>query len=175
MYNPLTKPSSWYLMGLLSCIALLAAAYYFEYILYMDPCPLCMVQRLVTALIGVGFLIALIGTHIGTHIDTKARFLTVMGLLLTAVTGGFGVWVADHHVWLQGLPPEEVPACGPDLAYMIETLPLKTLITTVLEGSGSCADISWSFLGMSMPEWTRLWFAGFAVLALALIFRKSSS
>ena len=154
--------STLYLLGFFTCVGLLAAAYYFEYVMFLDPCPLCIVQRLVTLGIGVGCLMAFLLRSYSTG--------QLISLGFIALVSAFGIWVADHHVWIQNLPADEVPACGPDLAYMVDTLPLAELISTVLRGSGSCADISWSFLGLSMPEWMRIWFAGFTGVAVACFF-----
>ena len=152
-----------YYLGFISCAGLLGAAYYFEYFLYLDPCPLCVVQRLVTLVIGVCCLVAALGQHrLGLQ-------LTMM--LLVTITAAFGVWVADHHVWIQNLPEDQVPACGPDLAYMMETLPMNELISRMLEGNGSCADVSWSFLSLSMPEWMRVWFTVFTLVGVACFYR----
>lgn len=147
-----------YLAGCLSCVALLSAALYFEYVLYMDPCPMCMVQRLATFLIGVGFLVAFLGRN---H-----RWLLIVSLLFVLAAAILGVWSADHHIWLQHLPKEEVPACGPGIDYLIDTLPLSELLDVMLKGDGNCAETVWSFLGLSMPEWTRVYFALYLLAAL---------
>jgi len=152
-----------YLAGFVLCIALLAGAYYFEYVMFLDPCPLCIIQRIATLGIGIGCLLAfLLRFTVWPH---------RIALLLTTVSAGFGTWIADHHVWLQHLPKDQVPACGPSLDYLVETLPFNELVTTVLRGSGSCADVSWLFLGLSMPEWTRIIFVAFTVVAVAGLIR----
>lgn len=114
-----------YLAGFVTCCAMMAAAFYFEYVLYLDPCPLCMVQRLATVMIGVGFLVAFITRNMSWPL--------MIALLFTAGSGIFGSWVADHQVWLQHLPKEEVPACGPSVDYLIDTLPLNELISVMLQ------------------------------------------
>ncbi|MCT7359300.1 disulfide bond formation protein B [Thalassolituus pacificus] len=157
-----------YLAGFLSCVALLAAAYYFEYALYLEPCPLCMVQRLATLAIGLGCLAAFIARQ---RENKPASWTLRIALIFTLLSAIGGVWVADHHVWLQNLPPEDVPACGPGFDYLIETLPLSELIGVMLRGNGNCADVSWSFVGLTMPEWTRLWFIGYTLAAAFALFR----
>lgn len=154
--NPQWLPYG-YLAGFFTCAGLMASAYYFEYVLYLDPCPLCMVQRLATVMIGVGFLAA--------FFTRNMRWLLILALLFTVGSGLFGAWVADHQVWLQHLPKEEVPACGPSVDYLIETLPLNELISVMLEGDGNCAEVVWSLWGMSMPEWTRICFLAYALAA----------
>lgn len=150
-----------YLAGFLACAGLLAAAYYFEYVLFLDPCPLCMVQRLATLLIGLGFLAA--------FISYPHRWGLIAALVFTFAATLFGVWSADHHVWIQNLPAADVPDCGPSFEYLMATLPLTELLTIMLQGDGNCAEIDWQFWGLSMPEWTRIWFSGFAMATLAAL------
>ena len=150
--------SAGYLFGFLLCIGLLASAYYFEYALFLEPCPLCIVQRIATLGIGLGCLFA--------FFTRNTRWPLRLSLLFTLASSLFGLWVANHHVSIQNMPASEVPECGPGLEYMIETLPTHELITTVLRGSGSCADVSWVFLGFTMPEWTCFAFIGFALIVL---------
>lgn len=147
-----------YLAGFLICAALLGAAYYFEIVMYLDPCPLCMVQRLATLLIGLSCLLA--------FVCSDFRWGSRIALALVTASAIFGYFVADHHIWIQHLPPEEVPACGPSFEYLIETLPLNELISIMLHGDGNCAEVNWMFWGMSMPEWTRIFFACFAIAGL---------
>ena len=151
-----------YLAGFLTCVGLMAAAFYFEYVLYLDPCPLCMTQRLGTVMIGVGFFLA--------FLSRNTRWLLLVALLFTLAAAVFSTWVADHQIWMQGLPKEEVPACGPSMNYLIETLPLTDLLSVMLNGDGNCAEIVWSLWGMSMPEWTRICFIGFVLAAVYAIF-----
>lgn len=151
-----------YLAGFIGCALLLAAAYYFEYQLFLDPCPLCIVQRIATMAIGIGCLLA--------FLSRNTRLPQLLSLLFTFASSLFGIWIAHRHVWLQGLPADEVPECGPSVEYMAEVLPFTELVAFMLQASGSCADISWSFIGMSMPEWMQVVFVGFALVsALGLI------
>lgn len=153
-----------YLLGFLCCVGLMAAAYYFEYVEFLDPCPLCMVQRLATILIGLGFLSAFL-------LESKGRWWLRGSLLFTLAAGIFGIWAASHHIWLQSLPLEEAPACGPGFDYLMETLPLTELLKIMLKGDGNCAEISWSLWGLSMPAWVRLWFVGFTAATLFALFK----
>lgn len=158
-----------YLLGFLSCTSLLAAAYYFEYVMFLDPCPLCMVQRLATLLTGLGFLVAFVVAP-----ASNRHWLTPV-LLFTLAAAVFGYWSADHHVWIQNLPAEDVPACGPSFDYMLETLPLSELLGIMLQGNGNCAEIDWLFLGLSMPEWLRLWFIAFIGAIVFALYRHLKS
>lgn len=144
-----------YLLGFLACTSLLAAAYYFEYVLFLEPCPLCMVQRFATLLVGIGFLAA--------FFSYQRHWGLIIALLFTLVASVFGVWSADHHIWIQNLPAADIPDCGPSFEYLMATLPLSELLTIMLHGDGNCAEIDWQWWGLSMPEWTRLWFVSFTL------------
>ena len=84
-----------------------------------------------------------------------------------------GASIAGRHIWLQNLPAGEVPECGPGLNYMLENFPLMEVLETVLRGSGSCAEVIWSFLGMSMPMWTLAWYTGLGLVTLWVVYRPS--
>ena len=79
--------------------------------------------------------------------------------------------VSIRHIWLQNLPPDQVPACGPGLNYMLDVFPLQNVIQQVLAGSGECAEMDWSFLGLSLPGWSLVVFAGLLVVGLIQLFR----
>ena len=84
-----------------------------------------------------------------------------------------GVLIAGRHIWLQNLPPGEVPECGPGLNYMLENFPLSEVLSTVLRGSGSCAEVIWTFMGMSMPMWTFTWYVGLGLMTVWVVYRPA--
>ncbi len=131
--------------GFVACAAMMAYALYAEYVLFLMPCPLCTFQRLGVIVLGIVFLLAAIHNPSGWG----RRIYAGLVAIATAAAAG----VAGYHVWMQGLPEDEVPACGPGLSYMMDTLPVLDVIKQVFSGSGSCATISWEFLGLSMPTW----------------------
>jgi len=139
--------------GFLACVGMMAYALYAEYVLFLMPCPLCSFQRVGIVLLGIVFLVAFL--H-GPKAGGRRVYAALLGVAAAGASG-----VAGYHVWMQNLPKDEVPACGPGLSYMMETLPLFDVIKQVFTGSGSCADIDWQFLGLSMPAWV-------LILALAL-------
>ena len=94
------------------------------------------------------------------------------GLLTVSAAAGGGA-VSGRHVWLQGLPEDQVPACGPGLDYLMEIFPFIDVITIVLRGDGSCAEIDWSFLGLSLPGWTLIGFIGLGSLGLLQVLRRA--
>lgn len=141
-----------------SCIALLAYALYMEFVSGLVPCALCLAQRAMFALIAAACLLYLLPSY---------RFRLVCAV--TALIGSvLGIWLAARQLWLQSLPPDQVPACGPDIYFLIERFPLTESLGTLLLGSGSCAEVQWVFLGLSIPGWTLLWFIAMALGSLWL-------
>lgn len=138
-----------------ACGALLGGALFMEHIMGLAPCPLCMMQRIWVAILG---LVALVG------LAHNPRILIYP--LLTIVAALIGAGFSLRQLYLQSLPPDQVPACGPDLAYMLDAFPLSDLLRAMTLGSGSCAEVSWALLGISIPGWALLGFAGLAGLAL---------
>ncbi len=133
-------------------------ALYAQYQLNLEPCPLCIFQRV--ALIATGGLALLCA--LSARLPYVAK--SFGGLTVLASTVGAGI--AGWHVRLQHLPAEQVPACGPGLDYMIETMPFSKMLGKVFHGSGECAAIDWTLLGFSMPVWTLTLFMGVTVLAV---------
>ena len=164
MLNRIT-PGIWNICVVLCCTALLGFAMYNQYVDYLDPCPLCIFQRLVFFWMGAFALLAAI--HNPGRIGQKIyAWLIVSAAVL-------GASIAGRHIWLQNLPAGEVPECGPGLNYMLENFPLMEVLETVLRGSGSCAEVIWSFLGMSMPMWTLAWYTGLGLVTLWVVYRPS--
>lgn len=150
---------------ILAVVSLLFARLYLEAFLDLAACPLCMTQRAFVLLWGVIALLAVLHNPPGWG---RRVYAVLCGL--AAIGGGA---VAARHVWLQHLPEDQVPACGPSLEYMLDTLPFSETISLVLMGDGNCAEISWTFLGLSIPEQTLLLFTGAALVCLWLALRKN--
>ncbi len=146
----------WSLAGLAFCVLMMAVALGLEHLGGLEPCPLCIFQRV--AVLAAAAVFAVAALH-----NPRGRLGAVLygGLGLAAVLGGIGV--AARHLWLQSLPADEVPSCGPGLDYMMEIMPLQQVLAQVFTGSGECADIDFQLLGLSLPGWTLI---GFIVLAL---------
>ena len=144
--------------GAASCAALMATALYMQHVMRLDPCPLCVFQRIFVIALGVVMLIAAIHNSNGV-----AR--RIYGALMVVV-GALGVVVAGRHVWLQNLPEDQVPECGPGLEYMLDAFPLAEALSMVFRGSGECAEVQWTFLGLSIPGWTLLIFIGFTLFGV---------
>jgi len=146
------------LAGFLACAGMMAFALYVEYGLLLEPCPLCVFQRI--AVISVGIVFLLLALHNPTAGWARRIYLGPMAL---AVCGGAAV--AGRHVWLQHLPPDKVPSCGPGLGYMLDTFPFADALKMVFSGSGECAEVAWSLFGISMPGWVLLALLGLGSFA----------
>lgn len=133
-----------------AAIAVLAAAMYSQYVLKMEPCPLCIFQRV--AVMGVG-LCALLMALLPQRKSGMGFFASV----LVSIPAVIGLCIALRHRYIQGLPPSEVPACGPGLDFMLQTLPMQGVIQTVLSGSGECATVE-NILGLPLPIWSAIFF-----------------
>lgn len=146
-----------FLTGFLLCAAMLAFALYAEYALGMTPCPLCVFQRIAFLVMGLFFLLGAIHAPRG-----NARWVYT-GLVLASAIGG--VITAARHLWLQSLPADQVPSCGPGLGYMLDAFPFAKMLKLVFTGSGECAKVE-PILGLPMPLWSLLWFVALAVFAV---------
>ncbi len=149
--------------GLLFCVLMMAVALFLEHVMGLEPCPLCIFQRV--AVLATAAVLAVAALH-----NPKGRWGILYGVLgLVGVAGGIAV--AGRHVWLQSLPPDQVPSCGPGLDYMMDVLPMRDVLTHVLTGSGECADIDFLFLGLSLPAWTLVGFVVLGLFPLAILVR----
>lgn len=151
--------------GFLACLLLLVYAYYLQYYQGLEPCPLCIFQRVAMAALGVVFLMAAV--HNPSRLGAR-----VYGALLGLVAL-IGAAIAGRHVWIQNLPPDQVPACGPSLEYMMDAFPLTEAVRLVLRGSGDCAVIDWTFLGLSMPAWTLVTFVVLGLMGVVANWMRS--
>jgi disulfide bond formation protein DsbB len=140
----------------LACVALLGYAYYAQYQLGLEPCPLCIFQRIAIAVLGVIFLLA------GLH-NPRGWGASVYGMLIV-VAGLAGIGVAARHLYVQSLPPGTIPSCGAPLEVLLQFTPVTQVIRKVLTGSGECGVVNWRFLGLAMPAWVLL-----CIFALGLV------
>lgn len=144
-------------VGAAVCLALLGYAYYLQYVQGLEPCPLCMVQRgFLYAVLALFVLAALHGPR-GWGAPVYAAFITLFA--------AGGAATAARQVWLQHLPADKVPQCGPDLFFMLENFPLTRTLQKLFQGSGECAAVDWKFLGLSIAGWSLVWFIALATYA----------
>lgn len=148
-------------LGFLGCVGAMAFALYLEHFRHLEPCAMCVFQRVSMIFTGLAFLAG--ASHGPSGIAGRRAYSYVAALF--ALTG---VAIAGRHVWLQSLPPDLVPACGPTLDYMLDLLPFDEVVQLVLKGDGECARINAEFLLISLPAWTLLTFIALVAYALAM-------
>lgn len=147
-----------WLLGFVACAGLIAYVLYVQYYQYISPCPLCIFQRI--AFVGMGLVFLIGGLH-----APRSRVRGVYAVIL-ALIGLAGMAVAGRQLWLQSLPADQVPSCGPGLGYMLDTFPLAQTLKLVFTGSGECAEVHWKFLGLAMPAWSLICLLALTVWAL---------
>lgn len=153
-----------YFVGFIVISVLLAGAAYLELYQGIIPCPLCMMQRVILALIGIVFLF-------GIAWRTKKYAKITLGFF-ASLFSAFGVFISARQVWLQHIPVSEQANCDVSLQYMLNVLPLSEVIKTVFAGGASCSQIGWSVWHLSLAEWSLLSFIGLLLFSLWQLFRK---
>ena len=153
-------PRLGFVLGFAVCAGLLGFALYLQYYDYQDPCPLCIVQRIAFIALAAIFLVAAL------HGPGRTGAIVYGGMLF--LVAGVGAAIATRHVWLQNLPKDRIPECGPGLEYMLKKFPLTQVLEKLLTGSGECAEVGWTFLGLSIAGWSLVWFVLFAIFAIYL-------
>ncbi|MGE0483419.1 MAG: disulfide bond formation protein B [Gammaproteobacteria bacterium] len=164
MLTTLFNPRLLFAATALTCAGLLGFGYYLQFHDGLEPCPMCIFQRLCFMAVG---LVALLGALHGPRDRGAIAYGT-----LAAVAATVGGAIAARQVWLQHLPEDQVPACGPGLEYMLEMWPLAEVIKKALRGTGECASVDWTFLGGSIAEWSLACFAGLLAMHLAAIVHR---
>lgn len=150
-----------FLLAGLGCAALLAGGYYIQYQLFVEPCPLCILQRIVFFAIGIIFFIA------AAH-NPKALGVYVYSLL-NMLVASLGAALASRQLWLQQLPPEQLPACTPSLDRLLKFNPLVDAVKLILQGSGECGEVKFMIFNLSLAHWSLFSFIGIALLCLVII------
>lgn len=149
----------------LICLGLLSFGLYLEHAVGLEPCPLCIFQRIAYIIVGLIALITAI------HNPQKLFEKIYTGLIL--ITSLCGAGIAGRQVWLQHLSEDKVPECGPGLEYMLDAFPLTDALRMILSGSGECAEIQWTFLNLSIAEWSIVCFTGLIITCLTMLIRRS--
>lgn len=143
------------LLGFLACVGAMGFALFLQYAKGEQPCPLCIFQRIAMIVTCIVFLVGLVHGPRGGGRWVYAGLATLAALV--------GAGLAARHVWLQALPPGDVPGCGPSLSMLLQMLPFTQVVQLVLKGDGSCAVINAAVFGISLPVWTLVAFVGLAV------------
>lgn len=159
------SPRLMFLIAFIASLLIMGGALYLEHVVGLEPCPLCIVQRIAVIVFGLVCLLAAIHGPAGL-----GRRIYAMLALLSAAGGAA---IAGRQIWLQGVPADELPACLPSLDYMLEALPFQETLRLLLHGTADCAKISWTLFGMSIPEWSLLAFVGMMLFALYQLLRRT--
>jgi len=154
-----------YLAGVVVVGGLMGFALFLQYVKHQDPCPLCMVQRFTFMAILLMFVLAALHGPRKTGERVYATLIVLLSL--------FGVGVATRHIWIQHLPKDQVPACGPGLDYMLDNFPMADVLKELMHGSGECATKGWSFLTLGIPEWSLLCYLALAAWAVLIALRNA--
>lgn len=154
-----------YLAVLACCVVVLGFGLYLQHVVHLEPCPLCVIQRIAFIAVGLTALVAF------AH-NPKSLGRRLYGLLL-ALFSMAGAAVAIRNLWLQSLPPDQVPECGPGLDYMLESFPLTKVLPMVFKGSGECAKVEWTMFGLAIPAWALIWFAVFTLAGFAALLMRA--
>ena len=152
------------LIAAMGCAALIVIALYMQYAMGLKPCYLCILQRGFVLAIGLVLLIAAI------HNPARGGQRLYNGLAMLMVLGGAGFSL--RQLWLQSLPKDQVPACGPPAEYLFDALPFKEALGLMFRGDGNCAEIQWSLFGISIPGYTLMAFTGLFALCLWQVLRR---
>lgn len=148
------------------CFLMFGYALYVQQADGLEPCPLCIFQRVAVAALGVALLLA-------TALPQGWRLAGNLSAVLVALVGLSGIGVAARHLYIQSLPAGQVPVCGATLDYMWEVFPVADVLRKVLTGSGECAKVDWTFLGLSMPGWVLVCVAVITTLGVAATWRSA--
>lgn len=161
----LPSPRLTFLIIFLGCTGLILTGLYMQYVMDLYPCPLCITQRVFIVAVGLTALLAfLVNPERGGR-----RVFGGVGILFALAGGSFSI----RQLWLQSLPEDQVPACGPGVAYLLDNFPLMDALSVLLRGDGNCAEVVWTFLGISIPGWTLVAFVGLAGFNLWQALRRN--
>ncbi|HEC51994.1 hypothetical protein LCGC14_0046940 [marine sediment metagenome] len=167
MTLPASRPL--YLLAFIVCVLLMGTALYLEHVVGLEPCPLCIIQRVAVILIGLLCLAAVL--HNPKPRNGKRTGARIYGALTLALSL-FGGATAARQVWLQHLPADELPTCMLPLDYMLKELPFEETLSLVFSGTADCAEVTWTFLGLSIAEGTLIAFVCFGVFGLMQVVRR---
>ena len=158
MYNP----RIFFIFIFIICVALLTFGLYLEHFKGLDACPLCILQRIAYISIVLVTLIGILHNPIRTSLIIYKSSIVILATI--------GALIAGRQIWLQHLPPELVPECGPGFDYMLNVFPFADAIKMILTGSGECAEVNWRFIGLSIAEWSLIMFLGITIATIISIY-----
>jgi len=146
------------------CAGLVGASFFVEHVLGIEPCPLCIIQRLTYIGLIPVFLAAAVTRPHGRA--QRALFWTAAALTLA------GLGVAGYQTQLQLFPAPVVASCSASLSYMLDTMAVTDVLARMLHATGDCSDTSFKILGFTLAQASLVIFLGFSVLLLMLLRRR---
>ena len=157
---PLSARAAYATLAFIS-FGLIAAALLLQHVVGLDPCPLCIFQRIAYLALA---LFALIAAWLSPRAASRGFGLLVL------VSALAGVGIAGRHVWLQMNP--QGMSCGPGLQAMLESFPLVDVLPKVFRGSGDCSESAWTLLGLTIADWSLIWFVILSVTTIFIVFAR---
>jgi protein dithiol:quinone oxidoreductase len=154
------------LIAFLLCCAMIGMAGYLQFSKGLEPCPLCIIQRFIVIVLGIVFLVGFL------HKSSGQGWVRFHGFLVLLISGA-GAAAAGRQVYLQTLPPDQLPPCAPNLSYILEKLSWPDAVRFLIRGTADCAQVKWTLLNLSVPEWTLGFFALFVLLGLWWLFKAT--
>ncbi len=155
-------PRRWLALIALGCAGLMVFGLYLQHAVGLEPCPMCIVQR---------YALLLVVVLAGITAVLSQRLALVVGQWLTLLAALFGAFVAARQSWLQWNPPE-IMTCGRDFYGMIESFPLRRAVPMIFRGSGDCSKVDWTFLGLTIANWSFLCFSGIAAVLVLMLWQR---
>lgn len=162
----LASPRSLFFLAFLACLAMMGGALYLEHVVGLEPCPLCIVQRMCVMAFGLFALLAAL------HNPGRGGRRAYAGL--TFLSAAAGAAAACRQIWIQNTPPDPMASCMPsNFDYMLENLPFQEFVSRVLHGTADCAEVTWTLFGMSLAEWCLLAFVGMVIFSAYQFLRRA--
>lgn len=160
----LARPRPLFFLAFVGCLLLMAVALYLEHVVGLEPCPMCIVQRVCVIAFGLVFLVAALHGP-GRLGERLYALLALLFALLGAATAG-------RQIWLQSVPADQLEACLPSLEFMMQALPMQDIVRLVFQGTADCAEVNWTLFGLSIPEWSLFGFIGMIGFCLFQLLRR---
>ncbi|MFL9710126.1 disulfide bond formation protein B [Methylobacillus sp. Pita1] len=166
MCNKLFAGRRGYFLGFVASFGLVGLALFLQQKYNLEPCPLCISQRIAFMVLGVLFLVAAL--HNPGSLGRK-----VYGLL-HVIAAATGIGIAARHIWIQANPDKVMAECGAGFDYIMETFPLKKALDLIFKGTGECSAIDWTLFGLTIPQLSLVAFVGLGLFAVLLAFHKKA-
>ena len=166
MCNKLFSGRRGYFLGFVASFGLVGLALFLQQQYHLEPCPLCISQRIAFMALGLLFLIAAL--HNPGNIGRKVYGLVHVAAAVT------GIGIAARHIWIQANPEKVMAECGAGFDYIMETFPLKKALDLIFKGTGECSAMDWTMFGLTIPQLSLIAFAVLGLFAIVLAFSKKA-